>query len=119
MDDDSKMSFFFLGLGIGAAMGVLFAPKSGTETRDFLMSKANEGADLAKRRAQELKDQAADDDRAWENDSAAPQRKPLRGCGCRTPGLSRHGEPTASGIVWPGRRGPAGSPGPRRRKSLH
>ncbi len=27
MDDDSKMSFFFLGLGIGAAMGVLFAPK--------------------------------------------------------------------------------------------
>lgn len=60
MDDDSKMSFFFLGLGIGAAMGVLFAPKSGTETRDFLMSKANEGADLAKRRAQELKDQAAE-----------------------------------------------------------
>jgi gas vesicle protein len=60
MDDDSKMSFFFLGLGIGAAMGVLFAPKAGTETRDFLMSKANEGADLAKRRAQELKDQAAE-----------------------------------------------------------
>ena len=60
MDDDSKMSFFFLGLGLGAALGVLFAPKSGTETRDFLMSKANEGADLAKRRAQDLKDQAAE-----------------------------------------------------------
>ena len=29
MDDDSKMSFFFLGLGLGAALGVLFAPKSG------------------------------------------------------------------------------------------
>ena len=50
MDDDSKMSFFFLGLGLGAALGVLFAPKSGSETRDFLMSKANESADLAKRR---------------------------------------------------------------------
>lgn len=60
MDDDSKLSFFFLGLGIGAAMGVLFAPKSGSETRDFLLSKANEGSDLAKRRAQELKDQAVE-----------------------------------------------------------
>jgi gas vesicle protein len=60
MDDDSKMSFFFLGLGIGAAVGILFAPKSGTETRDFLLSKANEGTELAKRRAQELKEQAAE-----------------------------------------------------------
>ena len=60
MDDDSKMSFFFLGIGLGAALGVLFAPKSGSETRDFLLSKANESADVAKRRAQELKDQAAE-----------------------------------------------------------
>ena len=58
MDDDSKLSFFFLGLGLGVAAGVLFAPKSGSETRDFLMSKANESAELAKRRAQELRDQA-------------------------------------------------------------
>ncbi len=60
MDDDSKMSFFFLGLGLGVAAGILFAPKSGAETRDFLMSKANESADLAKRRAQELRDAATD-----------------------------------------------------------
>jgi gas vesicle protein len=60
MDDDSKMSFFFLGLGLGAALGVLFAPKSGSDTRDFLMSKANESADLAKRRAQDLKEQATE-----------------------------------------------------------
>ena len=58
MDEDSKLSFFFLGLGLGVAAGVLFAPKSGSETRDFLLSKANESADLAKRRAQELRDQA-------------------------------------------------------------
>lgn len=60
MDEDSKLSFFFLGLGLGVAAGVLFAPKSGSETRDFLLSKANESADLAKRRAQELRDQATE-----------------------------------------------------------
>jgi len=58
MDEDSKLSFFFLGLGLGVAAGVLFAPKSGAETRDFLLSKAAESADLAKRRAQELREQA-------------------------------------------------------------
>ena len=47
------------GTVLGAGLGMLFAPKSGSETRDFLMSKANEGTELAKRRAQELKDQAA------------------------------------------------------------
>jgi gas vesicle protein len=60
MDEDSKLSFFFLGLGLGVAAGVLFAPKSGAETRYFLLSKANESADLAKRRANELREQAAD-----------------------------------------------------------
>ena len=58
MDEDSKLSFFFLGLGLGVAAGVLFAPKSGAETRDFLLSKASESADLAKRRAQDLRGQA-------------------------------------------------------------
>jgi len=58
MEDDSKLSYFFLGLGLGVAVGVLFAPKSGEETRDLLRSKANEGADYAKRRANELRDQA-------------------------------------------------------------
>lgn len=60
MDDDSKLSYFFLGLGLGVAAGVLFAPKSGNETREFLMSKANEGADLAKRRAEEAREAATD-----------------------------------------------------------
>ena len=60
MEDDNKLSYFFLGLGLGVAVGVLFAPKAGSETRDFLMSKANEGADYAKRRAEDLRDTAAD-----------------------------------------------------------
>jgi gas vesicle protein len=60
MDDDNKLSYFFLGLGLGVAVGVLFAPKAGAETRDFLLSKANEGADYAKRRAEDLRDTAAE-----------------------------------------------------------
>ncbi len=60
MEDDNKLSYFFLGLGLGVAVGVLFAPKSGSETRELLRSKANEGADYVKRRSSELRDQATD-----------------------------------------------------------
>jgi gas vesicle protein len=59
MDDDNKLSYFFLGLGLGVAAGVLFAPKAGAETRDFLLSKANDGTDYAKRRAEDLRETAA------------------------------------------------------------
>jgi gas vesicle protein len=60
MDDDNKFSYFFLGLGLGVAAGLLFAPKSGPETRDLLMAKADEGKDYLKRRSTELQDQASD-----------------------------------------------------------
>lgn len=58
MEEDSKLSYFFLGLGLGVAVGVLFAPKSGAETRDLLRSKAEEGADYVKRRSSEFRDSA-------------------------------------------------------------
>jgi gas vesicle protein len=60
MEDNNKLSYFFLGLGLGVAVGVLFAPKSGEETREFLKSKAEEGADLVKRRSEEMKTAAAE-----------------------------------------------------------
>ena len=60
MEDDNRVSYFFLGLGLGVAVGVLFAPKSGEETRDFLRSKAEEGTDYVKRRADDLRESAAD-----------------------------------------------------------
>lgn len=60
MEDDNKLSYFFLGLGLGVAVGVLFAPKSGDETRELLRSKANEGADFVKRRGVELREQATE-----------------------------------------------------------
>jgi gas vesicle protein len=60
MEDDSKLSYFFLGLGLGVAAGVLFAPKSGAETRDYLRDRAEEGTDYVKRRATEVRNSAAD-----------------------------------------------------------
>lgn len=60
MEEDSKLSYFFLGVGLGVAVGVLFAPKAGADTREFIRSKANEGADFAKRRAADLREQAND-----------------------------------------------------------
>jgi gas vesicle protein len=60
MEDDNKLSYFFLGLGLGVAVGVLFAPKSGSETREFLRSKAEEGTDYVKEQAGTLKETAAE-----------------------------------------------------------
>ncbi len=60
MDDDNKFSYFLLGVGIGVAAGLLFAPKSGPETRDLLRSKADEGKEYLKRRTMEARDQASD-----------------------------------------------------------
>jgi gas vesicle protein len=60
MEDDNKFSYFFLGLGLGVAAGLLFAPKTGSDTRELLRSKADEGKDYLKRRSSELRDQAND-----------------------------------------------------------
>lgn len=60
MDEDKKLSYFFLGLGIGVAVGILFAPKSGEETRELIRSKAGEGTDYLRRRSEDLRDRAED-----------------------------------------------------------
>jgi gas vesicle protein len=60
MEDDSKFSYFFLGLGLGVAVGVLFAPKSGEETREYIRSKAGESADYVRRRGSDLREAAED-----------------------------------------------------------
>ena len=60
MDEDKKLSYFFLGLGIGVAVGILFAPKTGEETRDMIKSKAGEGKDYLRRRGEDIKVRAED-----------------------------------------------------------
>jgi gas vesicle protein len=54
----SKVSFFLVGVGIGALLGVLFAPKSGDETREYLAKRADEGKDYAQKKARELRERA-------------------------------------------------------------
>ncbi len=56
----SKVSFFLVGLGIGALVGILFAPKSGEETREFLLDKADESREYAQKKARELRERAED-----------------------------------------------------------
>ena len=54
--EDNKLSYFLFGLGMGVAIGVLFAPKSGQETRDLLKSKAGEGREYLRRKSEEVRD---------------------------------------------------------------
>jgi gas vesicle protein len=42
---------------LGALVGVLYAPKSGKETRDTILQSANEGRDFVVNRGQDLKGQ--------------------------------------------------------------
>jgi gas vesicle protein len=50
--------WFLTGLGIGAAVGILYAPQSGNETREILMAKADEGREYVRNRAKEAREQA-------------------------------------------------------------
>jgi gas vesicle protein len=60
MDEDKRIPYFFLGVGIGVAIGILFAPKSGEETRELIRSKADESKDFLKRKSGDLREQAAE-----------------------------------------------------------
>src|SRR6266436_498918 len=41
-----KVLYFLAGAGIGAALAVLLAPRSGRETREWISSTANDGKDF-------------------------------------------------------------------------
>jgi gas vesicle protein len=60
MDDNKGLSYFLLGLGVGVAVGIVFAPTSGTETRGRIRNKALEGTDYLKRRSEDLRESAVD-----------------------------------------------------------
>ncbi len=58
--DKNGLSSFLLGLGVGVAVGMLVAPKSGEETREIIKNKTGEGTDYLKQRSSELKQSASE-----------------------------------------------------------
>ena len=56
----SGFSWFLAGLGLGALIGVLYAPKSGRETREDLMTSAREGTEYLKQKSRDAVDTVGD-----------------------------------------------------------
>ena len=57
--DGNSFVWFLAGLGLGALAGVLYAPRSGSETRDAIRARAEEGREYVKNRAREAREQAS------------------------------------------------------------
>jgi gas vesicle protein len=57
--DGNSFVWFLAGLGLGALAGVLYAPRSGSETREVLRQRAEDGRDYMRSRAREARDQAS------------------------------------------------------------
>jgi len=56
----SKFGYFLAGLGIGAAIALLLAPRSGEETREYLRERYDDARDLAQRKARELRERTGE-----------------------------------------------------------
>ena len=59
-DGGNGFLWFLAGLGVGAVVGVLYAPKSGDEIRDVIRSKAQEGTERARHHARKAREQASE-----------------------------------------------------------
>jgi gas vesicle protein len=55
-----KLGSFIAGMGVGAVGALVFAPRSGEDTREILSEKMEEGKQYAKGRAQEIRSLATD-----------------------------------------------------------
>jgi gas vesicle protein len=58
--DKNGLSAFLLGLGVGVGIGMLFAPKSGQETRKLIKDKTGESSEYIKQRGADVKQSAAE-----------------------------------------------------------
>jgi gas vesicle protein len=62
MADESKtygLAWFLAGLGVGALVGILYAPKSGRETREDLATGAREGTEYLRARTKDAAQQVS------------------------------------------------------------
>jgi len=58
--DGNSLGWFLAGLGLGAVVGVLYAPRSGSETREVLRARAEEGREFVRNQARVAREQATD-----------------------------------------------------------
>src|SRR5690242_20977810 len=59
-DKGGGFGWFLVGLGIGAAVGVLYAPKAGYETREDLASSAREGTEYMREQSRRAAEKVSD-----------------------------------------------------------
>jgi gas vesicle protein len=86
--------WFLAGLGVGAIVGVLYAPRSGDEMRDAICSKAQEGGERARQTARRAREQASE----WVDrgrDAINQQKEHLRNA--YEAGKQAYNETTATG----------------------
>jgi gas vesicle protein len=57
-NNSNSLLWFLAGLGFGAIAGVLYAPRSGDETRQALRSRAEDGREFVRDRARQAREQA-------------------------------------------------------------
>jgi gas vesicle protein len=55
-DSGNNFMWFLAGLGFGALLGVLYAPRSGRETREAIRNSAQEGREYIKHRGREARE---------------------------------------------------------------
>lgn len=55
-----NINYFLVGLGIGSVVAILFAPKSGQETRQYIADKSKDANQFAREKAREIKIRAED-----------------------------------------------------------
>ena len=55
-DNGNNFVWFLAGLGMGALLGVLYAPRSGKETREALINSAQEGRDYLRDRGRDARE---------------------------------------------------------------
>jgi len=58
-NDGNSFLWFLAGLGFGAIAGILYAPRAGSETREALLSRAEEGRDYVRDRTRQAREQAS------------------------------------------------------------
>jgi gas vesicle protein len=56
----SRLAYLVAGLGIGALVGILLAPQSGDETREWFASKYKDGMDSVNEKVNQTRQQVAD-----------------------------------------------------------